>query len=290
MGFATLRWRLGIYGLATQSDSILSSEWQPLLPGNHGPLAESVPLATTSWLDPGVGAFLGAAGFLGGCSRIPLMTTVMMVEITGDPAMIAPAAFVTLVAIIVANRWNHGLYHSLIDVASFPFMPDRWPRTMPKGLRVEDILRDDPVHSVSLTASRRDVEELLRESQAIGFPVLDEAEQVAGYAMRVHLHKVIRGGVSASQVAAADEVVDIGSVTDFHHVTIRASMPLEVAYNLFKHMELSQVVIVDDAHRPVAMLDRSALLPWKVEDTIGEDHLRRFRQSIHRPARFRSVS
>merc|ERR1712178_681506 len=107
-------------------------DYQPLFYYSGGPLPKGTVLTTQGWFDPGIGALVGSAAFLGGTARIFLMVTGLMVEITGDPTMIVPAGVAILVAIRVGNTFNHGLYHELIDVASFPFLPDRWPADMPK--------------------------------------------------------------------------------------------------------------------------------------------------------------
>ena len=64
----------------------------------------------------------------------------------------------TLVSVIVGNQFNHGLYHSLVDVASFPFLPDRWPKEIPKALRVEHLLvAGESVVCMPLLAQRPEV-------------------------------------------------------------------------------------------------------------------------------------
>merc|ERR1719271_1884252 len=97
--------------------------------------------STAGYLDPGIAALVGAAAFLGGSGRVTLFTTVMMVEITGDPVMIFPVGFATVFAVLVGNLINHGLYHSLLDVQSQPYLPDLWENgDLPPGLHVEDMM------------------------------------------------------------------------------------------------------------------------------------------------------
>merc|ERR1711920_615539 len=97
--------------------------------------------------------------------------------------------------------------------------------------RVEHVLQEDGmVQCIALTAQREVVEELLRSTDYTGFPVLDSEGVVVGIAMR-HLLFCMLDELT--------DTVDVGRVTDFHFVTIRATMPLEVAYTLFKRMEIS---------------------------------------------------
>lgn len=275
-----VQYRLNLYSHGSQDVSMWSREWQPFFHYMGGPLPDTVPFATEGWLDPGVGALVGAAAFLGGCSRISLMTTVMMVEITGDPVMIAPVGVATLVAVVVGNCWNHGLYHSLIDVASFPFLPSRWPKGIQRSLRVEHLLQTQgaPVASVPLTAQRTELRAALDGHAFSGFPVVGPDGAVVGLATRGNLEKML---------SELTDTVDVGRTTDFHHVTIQASLPLEVAFNLFKQMELAHITVVDSNYLPKAVLTRGSLLPWVVQDRISR---RTVRPTIQRPRGFRTAS
>merc|ERR1711924_29893 len=222
---------------------------------------------------------MGAAAFLGGCSRVSLTTVVMIVEVTGDPTIIGPVGVATLVAVLVGNSFNDGLYHSLIYVASYPFLPDRWPKAIPKTLRVEHIIRSqETVACLNLLAQRPEVEHILNEFAYSGFPAVDQNRVVVGFTMREQVRKLLD---------EMGDTVDVGRVTDFHCTTIRASMPLEGAYNLFKRMEMSHMVVVDNNHRIVAMVTRASILPWVVEEKIA--HRRGVRSYIQRPKSFRDA-
>lgn len=278
------------YTAQASSASIWSDNWQPFFSYNNtgGPLSDTAPLSTTGWLDPGFVAIVGAAAMLGGSSRISLMLTVMMVEITGDPSMIGPVGLATLISVVVGNAFNHGLYHSLIDVASLPFLPDRWPKSMPKSLRIYRLLEPPPPPPVCLPLmiAVQDVKLLLEQNAYTGFPVTDvETGAVVGLALRHQVEEEVQRADSEG-----DGEVDIGKVTDFHCITIRPSLPIEVAYNFFKRMELHHVIVVDDRTQPVAVLTRGRFLPWRVEDDIiGERNLTlsRIRDTITRPIDYR---
>merc|ERR1719487_2821432 len=187
---------------------------------------------------------VGAAAMLGGTSRISLMLTAMMVEITGDPSMIGPVGLATLVSVVVGNYLNHSLYHSLMDMQSLPFLPDRWPRAMPKALRIYHIVdpHQPPPVCLSLNMNLRDAALILEEYAYTGFPVTDaRSGVVVGIALRNHLEEE----VARTQQAGCSRV-DVGKITDFHCITVRHSLPLEVAYNYFKRMELQHLIVVDD--------------------------------------------
>jgi hypothetical protein len=270
--------QFGLYQEVTAQTSIWSPSYQPFFAYAGGPLPADAMLTTSGFLDPGVGALVGAAAFLGGSGRITLFTTVMMVEITGDPMMILPVGLATILAVLVGNMFGSGLYHALIDVQSFPFLPDRWPTdVLPRSLRVKDALAVEIcVVVVPLNGSREDVEVSLNGNEYNGFPVVDENGVVLGLAERRHLEVLL-------QSAAA---FDVGRVTDFHTVTVRPELPLEVAYQLFKRLEMRHLVVVDDGHHPQAVLTRESMLPWIVEERIDKFRVKPEKE-IRRPSEFR---
>jgi chloride channel 7 len=148
-------------------------------------------LMKTGFPDPGIGAIIGAAAFLGGSGRIALFIVAMLVEITGDPLIILPVAISTMTAIVVANKFNHGLYHILIDLQSFPYLPDRWPIKRFPAVRIKDYLPCENVVTVPLAATRQDVRNLLSEHEYLSFPVVDEQGVVIGIAERRFLENLV---------------------------------------------------------------------------------------------------
>jgi H+/Cl- antiporter ClcA len=85
--------------------------------------------ATYRWIvrdcklpDPGTFACIGMASFMGGSGRITVMLAIVMLELTGDAGMIAPVGIVCIIAMIVGNMFNHGLYHGLIPLMNIPFL------------------------------------------------------------------------------------------------------------------------------------------------------------------------
>jgi chloride channel 7 len=72
--------------------------------------------------DPGTFAVIGMASFMGGSGRISVMLAVVMLELTGDAGLIAPVGIVCILAMLVGNIFNHGLYHGLIPIMNLPYL------------------------------------------------------------------------------------------------------------------------------------------------------------------------
>ena len=82
-------------------------------------------LRECSWtVDPANYALVGAGAMLAGTVRLRLFVIVLMVELTSDPIYILPCAIGVMVAVWCGDKCNHGIYHRLIDLASFPLLTD----------------------------------------------------------------------------------------------------------------------------------------------------------------------
>merc|ERR1712060_74099 len=58
-------------------------------------------------------------------------------------------------------------------------------------------------------------------------------------------------------------------VSDLHPITVREHFPLQMAYELFKAMDMRCLVVVDDHHVPLAVTTRFAFLAWRVKMRMG---------------------
>merc|ERR1711871_1478761 len=72
--------------------------------------------------DPGTFAVIGMSAFMGGSGRISVMLAIVMLELTGDAGLIAPVGLVCILAMLVGNLFNHGLYHGLIPIMNIPYL------------------------------------------------------------------------------------------------------------------------------------------------------------------------
>jgi len=260
-----------------------------LLPGN------SSMVFGTGLLDPGIGALIGAAAFLGGSGRVTLFTTIMMVEITGDPVMIFPVGFATIFAVLMGNFINHGLYHSLIDVQSTPYLPDTWQADqLPPGILVRDMRPQNPPIMVSLKQGRKGVENALAGNDFTGFPLVDEICSnsddgdsqhvvVVGMCDRKDLEELLQSGEDITEES-------LKQCSNLHPVTVRDDFPLQSAYQLFKSMDMKNLVVVDDNHKPVAVMTRFAFLAWRVAERLPAARLEELQEREKKRRLLRSNS
>mmetsp|Transcript_142571 Transcript_142571/g.371394 ORF Transcript_142571/g.371394 Transcript_142571/m.371394 type:complete len:927 (-) Transcript_142571:51-2831(-) len=274
---------------ARGSESIWAAAYQPLFSKHGGPLpSHSILMPETAGaLDPGIGALIGAAAFLGGSGRVTLFTTVMMVEITGDPVMIFPVGFATIFAVLVGNCLNHGLYHSLVDIQSLPYLPDTWQGDqLPPGIKVKAMKPPNKPIVIPVPVGEEDGREAIQAAFNIEFngkkndfqcfPLVKKAlnhegvekSVVIGMSERKYLVELL-----AEREGRAITEEDLMSVSDLYPITVREDFPLQAAYQLFKSMDMKSLVVVDDYHSPVAVMTRFAFLAWRVAERVGPERL-----------------
>jgi len=260
---------------------IWASQYLPFFSRDGGPLPVQSLLTpdTDGFLDPGIAAVVGAAAFLGGSGRVTLFTTVMMVEITGDPIMIFPVGFATIFAVVVGNKINHGLYHALIDVQSTPYLPDTWDaQEIPEelcGLKVKHMMpKNDPICVENFRGKEgiQDALERVKHATRNGvsvskfitnLPLVDENEAVVGMVDKQAL-------VSLLDAGKGDNKAELEEIADMYPLTVRETFPLQMAYQLFKAMDMKNLIVVNREHKPVSVMTRFAFLAWRVEDALKE--------------------
>lgn len=103
-----------------------------------------------------------------------------------------------------------------------------------------------------------------------------------GIAERFRLEELL-----SEEDTGIESLIDVGGITDPYPMMVRPSLPIEVAYQVFKRMEMRQIIIVDEEHHAEALLTRKSLLPWVVEEYLQEDVIcRNITENIERPSSF----
>lgn len=101
-----------------------------------------------TWLDPGAFAFVGAAAFMGGVTRLTVSLSVIMMELSNDIRLLPPILLAILIAKNMADMCTHSLYHGLMEVKCIPFLPDQPNSSMsPDLLHVTSVMRSPVVIS-----------------------------------------------------------------------------------------------------------------------------------------------
>jgi chloride channel 7 len=153
---------------------------------------------TWRWIDPGLFAAVGAGAFLGGGTRQPLSSAVILVETTGEVRFLLP-----ILLAISAAKWASdffmpgGLYQRQLDARRVPFLPAEPPRRLPLRERaVSCIMCPGPVVCVEELGTLREAASALQRCSGHSFPVV-RGGAVVGLISREHLSRVVAAAVAA---------------------------------------------------------------------------------------------
>lgn len=93
-------------------------------------------------------------------------------------------------------------------------------------------------------------------------------------------------GSHPEAAAPSDAVVDLGQIMDSAPFIVQESMPVHRAHKLFRQLGLRHLVVVDHSHRPLGVLTRKSLMPWRTPWRAGSFlHHDTFREAraVHSP-------
>ncbi|SZF03420.1 unnamed protein product [Blumeria hordei] len=122
---------------------------------------------------PGTYAFLGAAAALSGIMHITVSVVVIMFELTGALTYILPTMIVVGVTKAISGLFGKGgIADRMIWFNGFPFLDNKEDHTF--GVPVSHVMTGKvmalPVSGLTI----RDIEQLLREGQYKGFPLIED--------------------------------------------------------------------------------------------------------------------
>ena len=95
--------------------------------------------------DVGTFSLLGSAAVLGGCTRMTISLTVIIVEISQDVYYLLPIMFVVIVAKWVGDRFNSSLYDSHVGLKSIPYLEPKLPKWFPTFIVAKDIMKKNVI-------------------------------------------------------------------------------------------------------------------------------------------------
>ena len=128
-------------------------------------------------VDPANYAIVGAGAMLAGTVRLNLFVIMLLVEATGEPNYVLPISIGVMFAVWVGDRINHGIYHRLMDLASFPFLSNS-PTIGQMYADVSQLLKilDQKVHTIPVRATVHEMRANLL-SQHNAWPVVEVSEE-----------------------------------------------------------------------------------------------------------------
>jgi chloride channel 7 len=216
--------------------------------------------------DPGVFAVIGMAAFLGGSGRITLFLATMMVELTDDASLIAPVGGACMIAMIIGNKFNHGLYHGLIPVFSLPFL-NAAPADVMYLSTVSDIMADKVICLPKVTAIER-VKKLLDDYESDSemnhnaFPVVDsmDNQRLRGIIEVDELREALDDAEEGQTIHLYRDYADRSPITVYTHSKVAR------AFDIFRKLGLRHMCVTDSEGMLKGILTRKSLMTYKLGD------------------------
>lgn len=249
-------------------------------------------------IDPGRYALIGAAGMLGGITRMMISLTIILVELTEDVRLLVPMMLAILSAKLIGDRFTLSLYDMAIALQGYVMLDEG---------KLPEVLYLAPVRMImtSKLLSLREVElatfieKVLATRAHSSFPVVDmvcEGSSVRRYLIGVVTRTKLEAAVNEAKATDRKENEGMNSFVSTLHPTLRASlteeravtskkinvrslcdpspyvvnelMPLYRVNRFFQMLGLRSLYIVDTRHTVVGVITRADLT--KADEMLAE--------------------
>jgi len=205
---------------------------------------------------PGVYAMVGASAVLGGVCRVTISLVAIMLELTGSMTYIVPFMVATLIAKIVGDTMNEGIYDLYIVLKGYPFLHEEVEVSFDE--RCCDIMESRLI-CLDLVLEPRvsDLREMMEAYEYRGFPVVNNGRFI-GYAKRTSLMAfiqhvqdgIVRLGLatfSSSQDEQASVPITLDVLLPYVDTTVMRMVPdtsLAQAHKVFKQLGVQNIFVV----------------------------------------------
>ncbi|KAM0026330.1 putative CBS domain, chloride channel, voltage gated, chloride channel, core [Helianthus debilis subsp. tardiflorus] len=147
-------------------------------------------IGSTSNLNHGLFAVLGAASLLGASMRMTVSLCVILLELTNNLLLLPLVMLVLLVSKTVADAFNHNIYDLIMTLKGLPYLETHAEPYM-RQLTVSDAV-SGPLHVFNGIELVGNIVHALRKTGHNGFPVIDEPPILYGLILRSHLISLLK--------------------------------------------------------------------------------------------------
>jgi CBS domain-containing protein len=205
------------------------------------------------------------------------MLAVVMLELTADARMIAPVGIVCILAMLVGNMFNHGLYHGLIPIMSLPYL-NALPAPVMYVTRVASIMSHRRLTWLPRHATRAELQILLQRCKSgkmthHGFPVVASTSSLilVGLLSRAQLKTLVKQLEEENQSAKGKipllDEVDLTQYCDRSPLSVSSGTTVARAYSLFTKLGLRHLVVTGGTDgRVVGMVTRKDLMVFRITE------------------------
>lgn len=205
-------------------------------------------------IQPGAFALVGMGGFFAGVAKVPVASVVMVTEMTGGYALLAPLLLVAVVHILISSRWT--LYRAQVgSPVQSPAHVGDFVIDVLQSVRVADVLAEIRTpRMIHEEVTLRGAMKIVADSHETHFPVVDDQGKLVGIFSLTDLRRIF----------LEDVVGDMIIVRDFMSegvVTVKLTDSLHDVQRIMTRRGVSAVPVVDaeDAGKVIALFERNAL-------------------------------
>mmetsp|Transcript_69691 Transcript_69691/g.179664 ORF Transcript_69691/g.179664 Transcript_69691/m.179664 type:complete len:1020 (+) Transcript_69691:88-3147(+) len=206
---------------------------------------------------PGVYALMGAAGALGGFSRMTISLAVIFLEITNNMNLLMPLMLVIMISKVVADQFGPSVYDIVLDVnPDIHLLEDHLSEDhllVLNGLKVHDVCTSEIV-VLRGRESISEIMKLLEWTTYGGFPIVDDDGMIDGLITRTQLVQILD---SQKEAVGLDQMISLLKYANTAPDITVWSTPVVNAFHHFRSCGLQHLCVVDQLHRVVGILTRT---------------------------------
>ena len=205
-------------------------------------------------IEPACYALVGMGGFFSGVAKTPIASIIIVCEMTGSYELLAPLMLVSVVHVLLAQRWT--IYDTQVaGLVDSPAHAGEFVVDVLERMQVRDLLDTarEPTVVRENTTLRRALD-IVSDADGYYFPVVDGDGRLSGIFSLSDVRRIFQ----------QMEVADIVIVRDFmveNVVTTTPADDLNLALQRLNEFGLHEIPVVDveDPGRVLAMLTRNNL-------------------------------
>ena len=204
-------------------------------------------------INPANYALVGMGGFFAGVAKVPIASVIMVSEMTGSYALLAPLMLVAVVHMLLSGRWT--MYRAQVPAQiDSPAHAGDFVVDVLESLSVADVIGEARIPTLVPTdMTLRGAMKIVSDSRETHFPVLEDGKLVGIFSL-TDLRRVFLEDVVEDMVIVRDFMID-------RVVTTRMTDSLNDVLRRMTRNNVNVLPVVDaeDPGRVIALLERGAI-------------------------------
>jgi chloride channel protein, CIC family len=206
-------------------------------------------------IEPACFALVGMGGFFAGVAKVPIASVIMVSEMTGSYALLAPLMLVAVVHMLLSSGWT--MYEAQVkSQVDSPAHAGDFVINVLESIGVRDIVGENEhsPHLIEEGVTLRSAMRIVSDSHETHFPVVDKDERLVGIFSLTDLRRIMLEEVALDVIIVRDFMVE-------KVVTVRMEDSGSEALRKMNRFNITAIPVVDSEEpwRIVALLDRNAL-------------------------------